>query len=82
MVVPDGLWIQALNVNGLVGITSLLLVFLVPVYLLGRKVAPSIQMRSPLGLVSVMALVVALYMLALDVAVRRGVMSHDEAAAR
>ncbi len=62
-VVPDGLWIQALNVNGLIGIASLVLVFLLPMYLIGRKLPPANQVQTRLGLVTVMAMVVGMYML-------------------
>ncbi len=62
-VVPDGLWIQAFNVNGLIGIASLLMIFLIPIYLVGRKVAPSVQIQSHVGMVSVISLITGLYML-------------------
>jgi hypothetical protein len=63
MVVPDGQWIQALNVNGLIGITSLLLLFLVPVGLLAWKISPSLWGRNQLVLLGGVALIPMLYML-------------------
>jgi hypothetical protein len=63
LVVPDGLWIQAFNVNGVIGITSLLLLFLLPVAVLGLKLPPKLQMRSPLGLLTGMAVVTGIYMM-------------------
>ena len=63
MVVPDGLWIQAFNVNGIVGITSLLLAFLLPAWLLGRKLAPRQQLRTELGLITALSMLTALFMI-------------------
>ena len=62
-VVPDGLWIQAFNVNGLIGIGGLLLTFLFPIYLVGRKVTPAEHVHGHPGLISLLSLVVGLYML-------------------
>lgn len=61
-VVADGLWIQAFNVNGLIGISSLLLLFLAPVLWLYWKLPPVDLYRSGRGLLAGAALIIGLYM--------------------
>ena len=62
-VVPDGQWIQALNVNGIVGIVSLLLVFLVPVAALTVKVSPAMWAHNQLVMLGGISMMPILFML-------------------
>ncbi len=63
MVVPDGQWIQALNMNGLVGLVSLLLLFLFPVGALAWKISPNLWGRNQLLLLGGVAMIPILFML-------------------
>jgi hypothetical protein len=62
-VVADGLWIQAFNVNGLIGLSGLLGLFLVPILWVFSKLRPLDCLRSGRGVLVGAGLICSLYMI-------------------
>jgi hypothetical protein len=62
-VVADGLWIQAFNVNGVIGLFGLLGLFLVPTLWAYRKLRPVDTQRSGRGVLVGAGLITSLYMI-------------------